>query len=433
MNASGMASDVETGGGEAVGGGAGVRFVYEYVEKPLLPVLVAMEARGVRVDEPELRRLSADFAVRMAALEKEIWGAAGHEFNVQSTQQLAVVLFDELGLGTDKQKANRSTAVNVMEALLEDAEEGTPGAVVARLILEYRQLAKLRSTYTEALIEQVNPLTKRVHTTYQQIGAGTGRFSSTEPNLQNIPIRTEEGRKVRKAFVAQPGWVMVSADYSQIELRLLAHFSGSTALRKAFTEGLDIHAYTAALVRGIEVKDVSKAQRRAAKFINFGLVYGMGARSLAKQIGCSLSEAQEWIEAYFRRYEGVREYMELNKRLARDSGYVETLCGRRVWLPDIHSTNGGLRAGAERAAINAPLQGSNADVIKLAMADVERALHGKDVRLLLQVHDELVLECAPGTVEWLKTELPGVMGGVVELSVPLAVEVGSGPNWEEAH
>ena len=421
-------------GGEAE---RGVRYVYEQVERPLLPVIVALEARGVRVDEVELKRLSADFAERMGIFEKKIWELAGREFNVQSTQQLAVVLFDELGAGTEKHKKSRSTAVDVLEEIA--SHEGTKGALVAQLIGEYRQLAKLRSTYAEALMKQVSAVTGRVHTSYQQIGAGTGRFSSNDPNLQNIPIRTAEGRKIRHAFVAKQGWTMVSADYSQIELRLLAHFSGSEPLRQAFREGLDIHAYTAALVRGIGIQDVTKEQRRAAKFINFGLVYGMGARSLAGQMGCSTAEAQEWIEAYFKRYDGVRDYMEHNKQFAREHGYVETLCGRRVWLPEIGSSHGGLRAGAERAAINAPLQGSNADVIKLAMPEVERMLGFEDEKirgkaaLLMQVHDELVLECAPEVVDVLKEVLPKVMGGVVTLGVPLAVEVGSGPNWEEAH
>jgi DNA polymerase-1 len=371
----------------------------------------------------------------MAVLEKAIWAEAGHEFNVQSTQQLAVVLFDELKVGSEKLKKSRSTAAGVLDELIEE------GVALARLVGEYRQLAKLRSTYAETLVGQVSAVTGRVHTHYQQMGAGTGRFSSNDPNLQNIPIRTEEGRKIRKTFVPREGWVMVSADYSQIELRLLAHFSGSEALRQAFTEGVDIHAYTASLIRGIPLGEVTKEQRRASKAVNFGLVYGMGARSLAKQMDAGVAEAQEWIDEYFRRYEGVREYMDLNKRVARERGYVETLCGRRVWLPEINSSNGGLRAGSERAAINAPLQGSNADVIKLAMPEVEKAMSAVRIadsgapaaRLLMQVHDELVLECAPEAVEEVKRILPEVMGGVVSLSVPLAVEVGTGPNWEEAH
>lgn len=442
------------GGAEQGEHGFGVGYVYEHIEKPLLPVIVALEARGVAVDVPALRELSADFALRLSVLEREIWNLSGREFNVQSTQQLAVVLFDDMGLGSDKQRKSRSTSVDVLEDL---AEGDGPGARIAQLMVQYRQLAKLRSTYAEALVQQVNPVTGRVHTSYQQIGAATGRFSSSDPNLQNIPIRTEEGRKIRHAFVPKAGtrneehgtrdapWVMVSADYSQIELRLLAHLSGSEALRTAFTEGLDIHAYTASLIHGVDIQDVSKDQRRAAKVINFGLVYGMGARSMAAGIGSTVSEAQAWIDAYFRRYEGVREYMDLNKRTARENGYVETLFGRRVWLPEIASSNGGLRAGAERAAINAPLQGSNADIIKLAMGAVEQRLwhlgtrneeHGTrapNVRLLMQVHDELVLECAPDVVDDVKVLLPEVMGGVVRLAVPLAVEVGVGPNWEAAH
>ena len=449
-----------------------VKYIYECVEKPVMPVVAAMEARGVRVDGLELQRLSKDFAARMAALEQEIWAAAGHEFNVQSTQQLAVVLFDELGVGSDKHKKARSTAAGVLEEIVEGLEreaekqaknegvggramvglaalssppankeslrldQSRPAALRARELLrgivDYRTLAKLRSTYAEALLKQVNAETGRVHTNYHQIGAATGRFASTDPNLQNIPIRTEEGRKIRHAFVPREGWVMASADYSQIELRLLAHMSGSEALRKAFRDGVDIHAYTASLIRGIPLGEVSKEQRRASKAVNFGLIYGMGARSLAHQMGASVSEAQEWIDAYFARYDGVRDYMEHNKQFARENGYVQTLLGRRVWLGEIASTHGGHRAGAERAAINAPLQGSNADIIKLAMVEVEKQV-GKDAQLLMQVHDELVLECAPEAVEGLKALLPKVMGGVVELAVPLLVEVGTGPNWEEAH
>ncbi|MBI1308590.1 MAG: DNA polymerase I [Proteobacteria bacterium] len=474
--------EVGQGRGENLPAGDGLRvtgygpgFVYAEIERALLPVIVAMEARGVMVDVPALKGLSADFAKRMAEFEAQIWKLAGHEFNVQSTQQLAVVLFDEMGLGTEKQKKSRSTAVGVLEdlggegegfassAILDagaptpspaavgkveptsgqsDMEPAVRGALMAKVVLGYRQLAKLRSTYTETLMEEVSPLTGRVHTTYQQMGAATGRFSSNDPNLQNIPIRTEEGRKIRHAFIPQPGWVMVSADYSQIELRLLAHFSDCAELKKAFNEGLDVHSYTAHLIYGVGMDEVTRDQRRVAKVINFGLVYGMGARSMAGNIGSSVSEAQAWIDAYFKRYQGVREYMDANKKKARELGYVETLCGRRVWLPEIASSNGGLRAGAERAAINAPLQGSNADVIKLAMPQVEERVAGlrgggvagvPAARLLMQVHDELVLECAPEVVDAVKAMLPEVMGGVVKLSVPLAVEVGSGGNWEDAH
>ncbi|MCA3244600.1 MAG: DNA polymerase I [Alphaproteobacteria bacterium] len=407
--------------------------VYATIERPLLPVLVRMEQRGVCVDAPYLRQLSATMGQELAALEGEIQALAGKPFNVQSTQQLAVVLFDELGAGSDKQRKSRSTAVEVLEDL---AAGAGPAAEITKRMLQYRQSQKLRSTYTEALLNQIEPRTGRVHTHYMQMGAATGRFSSSEPNLQNIPIRTAAGRQVRQAFIPQPGWQMVSADYSQIELRLLAHLSGSVALKKAFTEGLDIHAYTASLVAGVPLESVTKEQRRAAKFINFGLVYGMGARSLAGQIGCSVADAQGWIDAYFARYDGVRDYMEFNKRQVRERGYVETLFGRKVWLPEIHSANAGLRAGAERAAINAPLQGSNADIIKLAMPKVAAALAAQwpnQAALLLQVHDELVLEAAPEAVAWLQAELPQLMGGVVSLSVPLAVEVGVGPNWDAAH
>jgi DNA polymerase-1 len=407
--------------------------VYTEIECPLLPVLVRMEQRGVCVDAPYLRQLSATMGQQLAVLEGEIQALAGKPFNVQSTQQLAVVLFDELGAGTEKQRKNRSTAVDVLEEL---AEGTGPAAEITQRMVQYRQSQKLRSTYTEALLNQLEPTTGRVHTHYMQMGAATGRFSSTEPNLQNIPIRTEAGRQVRQAFIPQAGWRMVSADYSQIELRLLAHLSGSQALKKAFVEGLDIHAYTASLVAAVPLADVTKEQRRAAKFINFGLVYGMGARSLAGQIGCSMSEAQAWIDAYFARYDGVRDYMEFNKRQVHERGYVETLLGRKVWLPEIHSANAGLRAGAERAAINAPLQGSNADIIKLAMPKVAATLatqQAGQAALLLQVHDELVLEAAPEAVAWLKVELPRLMGDVVALAVPLAVEVGVGPNWDAAH
>jgi DNA polymerase-1 len=302
-------------------------------------------------------------------------------------------------------------------------------------VLEWRQLAKLKSTYADALVGQIDRQTGRVHTSFSMAATSTGRLSSTDPNLQNIPVRTEEGRKVRSAFIPQKGWVMLAADYSQIELRLLAHFSGSKGLTQAFTEGLDIHTYTAALVSGKNIADVTKTERRAAKFVNFGLVYGMGARSLAKQIGgISITEAQSWIDAYFTRYEGVREYMDSNKEFARQHGYVQTLLGRKVWLPDIQSSHGGLRSNAERAAINAPLQGSNADIIKRAMPLIATELAGNfQAKILMQVHDELVFEAPPEEVDALKQLLPPLMTGVVKLNVPLAVEVGSGPTWEEAH
>jgi DNA polymerase I len=410
----------------------GVASIYA-LEKKVLPVVALMEANGVRVDLPFLRELSNGWAQELAVLEATIHTAAGRTFNVASPAQLAQVMFEELKLGTSKQQAAGGTGIDVLESLLEETPPEHAGYTLVQAVMEYRQLAKLRSTYTEALLKEVNTKTGRVHTSYMQIGASTGRFSSSDPNLQNIPIRTEQGRKVRQAFVPRAGWQMLSADYSQIELRLLAHFSGSVALRQAFTDGLDIHAYTASLVAGVPLASISKEQRRAAKFVNFGLVYGMGARSLASQIGCSVAEAQEWIAAYFKRYEGVKEYMEANKQTAREKGYVETLLGRRIWLPEIMSNHGGLRSGAERAAINAPLQGSNADVIKLAMPQVQALAEKHGATLLMQVHDELVLEAAPEIVDTLKAELPRVMANVVSLSVPLVAEVGVGGNWDSAH
>ncbi len=434
-------------------GGFGPRHVYEKIEKPLLPVVIAMEARGVRVDVPALRGLSAIFAKRIAELEQVVFGVAGHEFNVASPAQLGTVLFDELKLGSPTQQKKKSTGVDILEELLEKAEMtdvdpgprrdnapgaqratplGTPAALL-RAVMEFRTLSKLRGTYAETLPEEVSPLTGRVHTSYSQIGAGTGRFASTEPNLQNIPIRTAEGRKIRQAFIPQQGWKMLSADYAQIELRLLAHFSQSPGLIEAFEQGMDIHAATASSIFGVPLKDVTKDQRRAAKVVNFGLVYGMGVNALAAQANSSRAEAAEWMAAYFQRYDGVREYMEANKRQAREQGYVETLFGRRVWLPGITSPNGGIRSNSERAAINAPLQGSNADIIKLAMPQVDKLLGGMPAQMLMQVHDELVLEAHPDVIDELKTKLPEVMCGVVKLRVPLAVEVGVGSNWDEAH
>ncbi len=396
-----------------------------------------------------LQGLSADLHTRLSALESQVHELAGEAFNLNSPSQLGAILFDKLNLGTPAQKKKKSTGVEVLESLAED-ESNPLARQLGEAMMSYRQLSKLRSTYAETLPKQVNPTTRRVHTTYHQVGAATGRFSSADPNLQNIPIRTEEGRKIRRAFIPaapyrQPNtqhptpitqkWFMLSADYSQIELRLLAHFSGSPALRQAFEDGLDVHAYTAALVGNKKLEDVTKPERRAAKIVNFGLVYGMGTRSLAKQIGCTVPEAQGWIDAYFQRYSGVKEYMELNRQHARENGYVETLFGRRIWLPDIISPNGGLRANAERAAINAPLQGSNADIIKLAMPKVEAYLaeHGLQAQTLLQVHDELVLEAPEPELDHLKTALPALMSGVVTLAVPLVVETGTGPNWDAAH
>ena len=415
-------------------GESGVKRVYETIEKPLLPVIVGMEQLGVRVDVPTLRALSLRLGNELATLEQTVQAAAGlATLNVQSPKQLAAVLFDDLKLGSPKLQKARSTAAEVLEELAEQTPADSPGGKLLAALLTHRQLAKIKSTYSEALVQQVHSVTGRVHTHYQQIGAATGRFSSSNPNLQNIPIRSALGREIRAAFVPEPGWVMASADYSQIELRLLAHLSGSVALTEAFVAGADIHTHTAALIAGKKLEDVTKDERRAAKFVNFGLVYGMGARSLAGQMGCAVSEAERWIAAYFARYDRVKDYMEANKAAARAQGFVETLLGRRVWLPEIGGAHGGKRAGAERAAINAPLQGSNADVIKLAMPKVAVALVGKQARLLLQVHDELVFELPPEEQGWFAETIPALMGGVVTLRVPLKVEVGFGANWEAAH
>jgi DNA polymerase-1 len=405
----------------------GPRAVYE-VEKRVLPVLAAMERRGVLVDTAQLGTLSQEFATRMARHEKKIWALAGAEVNVNSPKQLAEVLYDKMGLKPGGKKT-RSTNVEMLELLADDGYE------IAREIVKYRQVAKLRSTYTEALIAQVNPKTGRVHTSYNPVGAATGRLSSSDPNLQNIPIRTEDGRKIRHAFVAPEGWRLLAADYSQIELRLLAHFSGSRALRQAFEEGRDIHAFTASRVFEVDLDKVEPDQRRVAKILNFGLIYGMGAGAVAKQLEIPKKEAQDYVSRFFARYDGVKEYMEANKQFARDHGYVETLLGRRIHLPEIDSKHGGLRAGAERAAINAPLQGSNADMIKLVMPVIEKALAdgGFKARMLMQVHDELVFEVPEEEEEAVGLLIQRLMETTTKLAVPVKVGIGTGHNWEDAH
>lgn len=402
--------------------------LYKHVELPLVPTLAAMEMTGVCVDKAELLRLSQEFATRLAAHEEKIFNLAGCNFNVNSPKQLGEVLFDKMGIPLGKNK-KRSTNVEVLEKLEED------GHAIAREILAYRSLAKLRSTYTEALLQQINPKTWRIHTSYNQTGAATGRFSSSDPNLQNIPIRTEDGRKIRRAFIPQDGWDMLAADYSQIELRLLAHFSESKALMQAFADDIDIHTHTAHQIFNIPYAEVTPDKRRVAKIINFGIVYGMGAASLAKQTGATKSEAAEYIENYFTRYSGVRDYMAFNKDFARTHGYVETLMGRRVHLPDIMSGHGGLRAGAERAAINAPLQGSNADIIKKVMPEVDTIIKQNNLKtnMLLQVHDELVFEVPPEEHAPALKHITSTMENVVKLRVPLKVEADFGRNWEEAH
>ena len=404
--------------------------VYTQIEMPLVPVLARIEANGVAIDVDELRRQSADLSARMLAAQQQATELAGHAFNLDSPKQLQAVLFDELGLPAlvKTPKGAPSTNEEALEAIADQHE-------LPRVILEYRGLAKLRSTYTDKLPEMVNPDTGRVHTSYHQVGAATGRMSSSDPNLQNIPVRTSDGRRIREAFIAAPGHKIVAFDYSQVELRIMAHLSADPALIAAFQAGADIHRATAAEVFGVALEQVSADQRRAAKAINFGLIYGMGAFGLARSLGVSRPEAQDYITLYFARYPGVHAFMERMRAQAREQGYVETLFGRRLYLADIHARNANLRAGAERAAINAPMQGTAADIIKRAMTQVDAWLAGQDgqARMIMQVHDELVFECDEGFVPALREAVTGLMAGAAHLSVPLLVDCGVGDNWEQAH
>jgi DNA polymerase I len=404
--------------------------VYRRIEVPTSLVLQKMERHGVLVDAQALARQSDELGTRMLALEQRAHELAGQPFNLNSTRQLCEILFDKLGLPVLKKTASGapSTDEDVLDRLAEDYP-------LPKLLLEYRGLSKLKSTYTDKLPRMVNPRTGRVHTCYSQAVAVTGRLASTEPNLQNIPIRTAEGRRIREAFVAPPGSVLVSADYSQIELRIMAHISGDESLLRAFAEGMDVHRATAAEIFGLAPDEVDAEQRRYAKTINFGLIYGMSAFGLAAQLGIDRSAARTYIERYFARYPKVARYMDETREAARRQGYVETVLGRRLWLAEINSPNGPRRAGAERAAINAPMQGTAADIVKLAMIAVQDWLETRRLasRLLLQVHDELVLEVPEAELESVRSELPRLMGGVADLAVPLLVEVGVGPNWDEAH
>jgi DNA polymerase-1 len=407
---------------------------YETVERPLVQVIACMEAAGIRVDRNELSRLSHDFAQRIAALEAEIHKLAGHPFNIGSPKQLGEVLFDELSLPGGKK--GKTGAYGTDAGILE--ELALTHDLPAR-VLDWRQLTKLKSTYTDTLIEEINPRTGRVHTAYSMSGAATGRLSSNDPNLQNIPIRTEEGRKIRRAFVAEPGHKLISADYSQIELRLAAHVAGIDALKDAFRAGADIHAMTASEVFGVPMAKMDAETRRRAKAINFGIIYGISAFGLGNQLGVAQSEAADYIKKYFQRFPGIRDYMERMKQFAREHGYVETIFGRRVHIPGIKDGNVSRRQFSERAAINAPLQGSAADIIKRAMKRIPAAIEaaGLKARMLLQVHDELVFEAPDREVDTVKKLAKEVMEGacapVLSLSVPLVVETGAAPNWEEAH
>ena len=405
--------------------------VYETLERPLVAVLAEMEGAGIRVDRIILAALSDDFGRRMADFEAEIHELAGHPFNVGSPKQLGEVLFDEMGLpGGRKGKTGAyGTGADVLEGL---AAEGH--ALPARL-LDWRQLAKLKSTYTDNLQAEIDPASGQVHTSYAMAGAATGRLASVDPNLMNIPIRTEEGRRIRRAFVAAKGKVLLSADYSQIELRLLAHIADIASLRDAFAEGADIHALTASTVFGVPVAGMDPAVRRRAKAINFGIIYGISGFGLARQLGIARGEAQAYIDAYFERYPEIRDYMERTKAFCRDHGYVETIFGRRCHLPGIKDKNPAHRAFSERAAINAPLQGSAADIIKRAMIRIPGAIGAARLgaKMLLQVHDELVFEVASAEAEETAALVKRVMEGAAHLNVPLVVDTGRGPNWDEAH
>ncbi len=404
--------------------------LYESIEQPLVPVLYRMERTGVLVDRELLRKQSTELAGRMLELQAQAHSEAGGVFNVDSPRQLQEILFGTLGIPVIRKTptGQPSTAEDVLEELALSYS-------LPKLILEYRGVAKLKSTYTDKLPEQINQQTGRIHTSYHQAVAATGRLSSTDPNLQNIPIRTPEGRRIRQAFVAAPGHSLVAADYSQIELRIMAHLSGDSSLLAAFAEDRDVHQATAAEVLGIPLATVTSDQRRSAKAINFGLIYGMSAFGLARQLSIGRGEAQKYVDLYFERYPGVKRYMDETRQKARDVGYVETIFGRRLYLPEILSRNQGLRQSAERQAINAPMQGSAADIIKRAMIDVDAWLRtsGAPARLIMQVHDELVLEVADEAVDALVQQLRQHMAHAVDLSVPLKVDVGIGRNWDEAH
>jgi len=404
--------------------------LYCQVEIPLLAVLFRMERRGVLVDVEVLGQQGQEIDQRIAEVRQEVVAAAGRDFNLDSPKQLQEILFGELGLPVLRKTptGQPSTAEDVLEELAGDFP-------LPQLILDYRSLAKLKSTYVDRLPEQVNPSTGRVHTSYHQAVAVTGRLSSSDPNLQNIPVRTAEGRRVRQAFVAPPGRVLLAADYSQIELRIMAHLSGDEGLLRAFAEDRDIHEATAAEVLDIDPGAVTPEQRRSAKAVNFGLIYGMSAFGLARQLGIGRGEAQEYVDRYFERYPGVKRYMEETRRLAREQGYVETVFGRRLYLPDIRARNRQLQQYAERSAINAPMQGSAADIIKRAMLAVDDWIRSADpgAELVMQVHDELVLEVDEARLEAVRSRVVACMAGAASLMVPLKVEVGAGRNWDEAH
>jgi DNA polymerase-1 len=408
----------------------GLTYIYRNIEMPTMEVLQKIERNGVLIDAELLQVQSGELGARMQELEQQAYELAGGPFNLGSPKQIGEIFFGKLGLPVVKKTATGAPSTD--EEVLQKLAEDFP---LPKILLEHRGMSKLKSTYTDKLPKMVNPKTGRVHTNYAQAVAITGRLSSNEPNLQNIPVRTSEGRRIREAFIAPPGSVIVSADYSQIELRIMAHISGDPAMLKAFAEGEDIHRATAAEIFGIPPEEVQSEQRRYAKVINFGLIYGMSAFGLAQNLGIERAAAASYIDRYFARFAGVKQYMDETRLQAKARGYVETVFGRRLWLPEINSPNGPRRAGAERAAINAPMQGTAADLIKLAMIAVQGWLESEQLgtRMIMQVHDELVLEVPEGELELVRVKLPELMAGVAELKVPLVAETGVGRNWEEAH
>ena len=404
----------------------------ETIEKPALNALLKIETNGVKIDQNFLESYSKELSLRIDKLQKQAYKIAGEEFNLDSPKQLLEILFNKLGLPILKKtpKGQPSTNEETLVRLSEEYE-------LPKVILEYRGLAKLKSTYTDSLVKMIHNQTKRVHTSYQQAVTSTGRLSSTEPNLQNIPIKTEEGRKIRQAFIAEPGNIIISADYSQIELRIMAHLSEDTNLTRAFKEGLDVHASTASEIFSIPIDEVTSDHRRKAKAINFGLMYGMSAFGLTRQLGISRQDAQQYLDSYFDKYQGVNAYMESIRGEAKAKGYVETVMGRRVHVPEINSGNGLRRQAAERAAINGPLQGSAADIIKKAMIDVYHWIEDSDssneIKMIMQVHDELVFEVKKSKTKEYQEQIVSLMENTFNLSVPLIVEAESGNNWNEAH
>ncbi|BCG16248.1 DNA polymerase I [Vibrio alginolyticus] len=408
-----------------------LKTVYEEIEMPLVPVLSRIERTGVFIDEMKLSAQSVEITARLDELEKKAYEIAEQEFNMNSPKQLQAILFEKMGLPVVKKTPSGTPSTN--EEVLQELALDYP---LPKLILEYRGLAKLKSTYTDKLPKMINPSTGRVHTSYHQAVTATGRLSSTDPNLQNIPIRNEAGRRIRQAFVAPSGHKILAVDYSQIELRIMAHLSGDQALLNAFRDGKDIHAATAAEIMGVSIEDVSSEQRRRAKAVNFGLIYGMSAFGLAKQLGIPRGEAQAYMDTYFERYPGVMQYMEDTRSTAADKGYVETIFGRRLHLPELKSRNGMRRKAAERAAINAPMQGTAADIIKKAMLLVDQWIQEEGngrVKLLMQVHDELVFEVEESSLSEIESKVQKLMESAAELKVPLVAEAGHGDNWDQAH